>query len=665
MKRKLLSLLVLLCGVAMSVWAQQQQEEVLTVITPSNDVDDLTPQYSVAGRAVLTMDGNVMNGGAEYGWITLNNGSLTVEAVSGYKVTRITFELEYPYDTFVNPIEINQAPFTIYLYTYYYNSNKYYGTYSETDGYGTYFGEYGPQKITVYGYADNGSSQTSTTETIATNVVGEDTFTGTNVCVTSDEPCDRSDFGVYVCAEDNSGMTYGMTISTTNGSNISSIVLTLGTNWGDAEYVLASAGDEPVVTNEGETVTITGINTTSVTITTALPTEQNPYIAVFIKEVKVTYVEEQEEQPQPILPTETTVTWDADIISEIGLYYKDDYYTNQGITAAICESRDKQFYGSSIRSTGSSGYLKFSCNEGYISKIEITATSENTKVSNPSDGWSSLSGAGTLTWNGKQCGYVDLDAENLSIVDISQIVFTIRSYDITLTEEADNSEILEDYDQLNANVTLKRTLQTGGWNTFSVPFNIWDNDTEDGITFTGTPLEGATVKKLIYSFFNGTEVVELLFEDVYEIEAGKPYLVKVPAKVENPMFENAYIDNTTTNVSTNYADFVPVINPTELTGGNKSALILINGNTLTYPLNDVNIYGFRAYFLLHDYPSEVKGYRMNLGDETVTGIISINSDITDAAQQTGIYTTLDGRRLQGKPTQRGLYIVNGKKVFIK
>ena len=30
-----------------------------------------------------------------------------------------------------------------------------------------------------------------------------------------------------------------------------------------------------------------------------------------------------------------------------------------------------------------------------------------------------------------------------------------------------------------------------------------------------------------------------------------------------------------------------------------------------------------------------------------------------------MWYTLDGRQLSGKPTQRGLYIINGKKVVIK
>ena len=44
----------------------------------------------------------------------------------------------------------------------------------------------------------------------------------------------------------------------------------------------------------------------------------------------------------------------------------------------------------------------------------------------------------------------------------------------------------------------------------------------------------------------------------------------------------------------------------------------------------------------------------------------INSLVSDPSQKgDGNYYTIDGRRLNGKPTQRGLYIINGKKVVIK
>ena len=49
------------------------------------------------------------------------------------------------------------------------------------------------------------------------------------------------------------------------------------------------------------------------------------------------------------------------------------------------------------------------------------------------------------------------------------------------------------------------------------------------------------------------------------------------------------------------------------------------------------------------------------GDAETTGI----SIATAEAQQNGVYYDLNGRQIQGKPAQKGLYILNGKKVVIK
>jgi hypothetical protein len=50
------------------------------------------------------------------------------------------------------------------------------------------------------------------------------------------------------------------------------------------------------------------------------------------------------------------------------------------------------------------------------------------------------------------------------------------------------------------------------------------------------------------------------------------------------------------------------------------------------------------------------------GDGVPSAISTLRADTAIAAD--GIYT-LDGRRLTGKPTAKGLYIVNGKKMIIK
>ena len=50
-------------------------------------------------------------------------------------------------------------------------------------------------------------------------------------------------------------------------------------------------------------------------------------------------------------------------------------------------------------------------------------------------------------------------------------------------------------------------------------------------------------------------------------------------------------------------------------------------------------------------------------DEGTTEIT--NTDFTDSTDKAGAWYTLSGVRLNAKPTQKGLYIVNGKKIMIK
>ena len=221
---------------------------------------------------------------------------------------------------------------------------------------------------------------------------------------------------------------------------------------------------------------------------------------------------------------------------------------------------------------------------------------------------------------------------------------------ITFAEDDDNSTALSTADGNVYNVTLTRTLQTGGWNTFCAPFS------------TATP-SGWTVKELTGSAFNSTTgELTLTFDAASSIEAGKPYLVKVDANVANPTFEGVTISSTTTTTETTVADFVPVMNPTNLTGGDKTVLFVSGGNKLTYPSADGNINGFRAYFRLKgDAASQARAFRMSFDDD-VTGIVTVLSD--EPTTGSGTYT-LDGRRIEGQPTQKGVYIVNGKKTIIK
>ena len=220
---------------------------------------------------------------------------------------------------------------------------------------------------------------------------------------------------------------------------------------------------------------------------------------------------------------------------------------------------------------------------------------------------------------------------------------------VTLNEEEDNTNILTDWNGREADVTLTRTLQTGGWNTFAVPFN------------KEIPTEW-TVKELASTSLNG-ETLTLTFQDATtSFEAGKPYLVKVPDTVENPIFYNVTISNEVEATETDYVDFIPTLGKTAFTGNDKDAILfLAAGNKLQNPtdLSD-GIKGFRAYFLLKNVNS-AREFVLDFGDGETTGITDVRGKMEDVR---GGYYDLQGRRINSA-AQKGVYIVNGKKTVIK
>jgi len=231
---------------------------------------------------------------------------------------------------------------------------------------------------------------------------------------------------------------------------------------------------------------------------------------------------------------------------------------------------------------------------------------------------------------------------------------------LTLDEKLDNSQTLTDNAGATANVTLTRTLQTGSYNTFSVPFDI------PADKYADYKLSG--VKKLTDSEFDSSNgVLSLTFDNATTIEAGKPYLVKVSENVVNPVFNGVTISSTATTTEADAVDFIPTLGATTIAGDVKSILFLGGGNKLYNPdTENSQMKGFRAYFLLKgEAAAGVRAFRMNFGDDEITGITSIG--LLDNLQTDNCYD-LNGRKIV-KPSNgqmaKGVYIVNGKKIIIK
>ena len=247
--------------------------------------------------------------------------------------------------------------------------------------------------------------------------------------------------------------------------------------------------------------------------------------------------------------------------------------------------------------------------------------------------------------------------------DAKRVVLIDTSSKICVYDDADNSEKLEARDGETLDVLLNRTLKKAqlnvdSWNTFASPVNITDLEDTFG--------QGMKVKRLVRSILAGG-TLRLIFVDAQQIEAGKPYLVKVPADVDlmKHAFENVTVSKDIVPTVTNHVDFIPTLGKTTIEGDRESVLFLVSRNRLAHPsMLPEDMKGFRAYFRLKN-PAAVRSIDMNLDDDEITGIVEIeNSELVNSKYHEAWYT-LDGRKLIGQPTAKGIYINKGKKTIIK
>ena len=266
---------------------------------------------------------------------------------------------------------------------------------------------------------------------------------------------------------------------------------------------------------------------------------------------------------------------------------------------------------------------------------------------------------------------------------------------IVLMNDEDNSATLAKYDKENVgdellDVTLQdRTLYTDGrWNTLCLPFNL----TAEQLTLS--PLNGFQIKELdteagTYDHETGYEesskTLWLNFKEATKIEAGKPYIAKntiFPLEgsgielenIVNPTFWDVKIDSSDPvgiTSTDNTTTFKGVYDPVVFAKGTekRDVLFLQNGN-LYYPdgTNPTTIGACRAYFPLNGIYGgvpdlSIKSFVLNFGDGE-TAIEEIVNGKSSNGKSDEWYS-IDGRKLEGKPVQRGIYINNNKKTFIK
>ena len=221
------------------------------------------------------------------------------------------------------------------------------------------------------------------------------------------------------------------------------------------------------------------------------------------------------------------------------------------------------------------------------------------------------------------------------------------------------------------------------WNTLCVPFDIIGDAIET------TPLQGAEIWELDVTnkadyeaptgFDTEAGVVTLNFKPVHSIEPGKPYFLEwkttTASQIDNPVFENVTLKTSEdaemrTTSSDGKVQIVGTYAPELLAGGSAANLYVGTNDKIHIPVENHEVDAFNAYFLIDlgnglgkPGTDTLQKIVMNIADEdNVLRVITIT---VPASLKDGVWYDLQGRKYTDKPTQHGIYIMNGKKILIK
>lgn len=274
------------------------------------------------------------------------------------------------------------------------------------------------------------------------------------------------------------------------------------------------------------------------------------------------------------------------------------------------------------------------------------------------------------------------------------LTLVIPEAEVTLSDNAENNSVIANNQNKLANVKLdgRTFFRDGKWNTLCLPFNF--NIEGSILDKTGATLMELDTEAGNYDhptgFDNGT--LYLNFKSAgTTIKAGKPYIIKWTKPndydlesngdelepngfdISNPVFGGVTINSTAPSAITSAdgtVSFVGCYSPFTLDANDRTNLYLGSGNILYYPSTNVTINSCRAYYQLNgitaaDISTGVNAFVLNFGDDDgASGIVDIDHSPLTIHSADGWYT-LDGRKLSGKPTQKGIYIKDGKKIVIK
>lgn len=234
----------------------------------------------------------------------------------------------------------------------------------------------------------------------------------------------------------------------------------------------------------------------------------------------------------------------------------------------------------------------------------------------------------------------------------------------------DNSSVISDANDKIRNVKLSnRTIyKDGTWNTLCLPFDV---------KIGSSVLKGAIAKTLEGASIQGRHVSMIFGDPVAKLLAGVPYIIKWEKAagydnanpntrdIKNPVFQNVLVTSTAGETITfGGVSFVGYYDALDISAEDSNIYYLMGNNDLRHTATNRTLKPFRAYFDIQKEPNgDTREFVMDFGDGCVTGIEE--SPIATRRPSLQGWYTLDGRRLNGMPTAKGIYLYDGRAVVIR
>jgi hypothetical protein len=272
-------------------------------------------------------------------------------------------------------------------------------------------------------------------------------------------------------------------------------------------------------------------------------------------------------------------------------------------------------------------------------------------------------------------GPVQATLANIEITKKDETKFNPADVDftITITDRViiDENAITAPIEQTGVNVLVKRTIKGGVWNTIILPFAM--NVTKAKAAF------GDDVKFAQFSSFTTTldmdtftpTAISLNFANytlggLNTLKTGTPYLIMTSSDIDEFEVDGVNISQTITPVSkadTEYPDnFSGSFNGTFVATKIPNNGLFLSGNKLYYSKGNTNTKAFRGWIML----DVILNQALDLGAPV---LLNVDGEVTKIdtvfdAPDDGQYYNLKGQKVDN-PTEKGVYIKNGKKIVVK